>query len=120
MKKGGSKASSSTTTGGSTTTNNTKSSSPTKSSTTTTTTRKTTTANTYWNAGSMRTYEPLTVGVHYRPVGAYIVYHSPYYGQTYYDGYGWNLYTDTAGYYDNTIGGEFIAILDIQRVIYKD
>jgi len=48
----------------------------------------------------MRTYAPLAVGVYYRPVGVYLEYYSPYYGLSYYDGYGWNFYTQTGGYYD--------------------
>lgn len=42
----------------------------------------------------------MVIGVYYRPVGIYLVYFSPYYGLTYYDGYGWNFYTNLGGYYD--------------------
>jgi len=48
----------------------------------------------------MRTYHPLVVGVYFRPIGVYLLYYSYYYHLTYYDGYGWNFYTQAGGYYD--------------------
>lgn len=57
--------------------------------------------NKYWNSSEMRTYAPLAAGIYYRPNGVYLVYYSSYYGVIYYDGYGWNFYTQTGGYYDN-------------------
>ena len=51
----------------------------------------------------MRTYQPLPIGVYYRPKDAYIMYYSTFYGVTYYNGYGWNFYTKRGGYYDCAI-----------------
>lgn len=53
----------------------------------------------------MRTYHPLVAGVYFRPVGVYLLYYSYFYGLTYYDGYGWNFYTQTGGYYDGASKG---------------
>ena len=90
------------------------SSTPPKTANTGTTSKKTTTTkitkrtvvstNSYWNASAGRTYQPLVVGVYFRPVGAYIVYYSPFYGMTYYNGYGWNFYSQQGGYYDCAVG----------------
>lgn len=53
----------------------------------------------------MRTYAALPVGFYFRPIGVYLVYFSYYYGLTYYDGYGWNFYTQEGGYYDGAPKG---------------
>ena len=64
----------------------------------------------------MRTYGPL-VG-YYRPMGVYLLYYSNYYGMAYYDGYGWNFYTQSGDYYDNadkpaSAGAVVVAVIII-------
>merc|ERR1712006_72169 len=48
----------------------------------------------------MRTYQPLKRSRYYSPSGIYKVYYSKEYGKKYYDGYGWNFYTQEGSYYD--------------------
>ena len=62
--------------------------------------RKTITTNSTWDKKTKRTYTPLIVGVYYRPENVYLEYYSDYFGKTYYDGYGWNFYTQKGEYYD--------------------
>jgi hypothetical protein len=45
----------------------------------------------------------MVVGMYYRPLFLYMVYFSPYFGLTYYNGYGWNFYTQRGGYYDGAL-----------------
>lgn len=54
--------------------------------------------NTYWDGS--KTYEPLYV--YYLPVNYYsaVAYYSVTYGLMYYDGYGYNFYYNTYGYYE--------------------
>ena len=40
--------------------------------------------------------------VYYLPVGVYLMYFSPLYGQIYYNGYGWNFYYQRGDYYADT------------------
>ena len=80
--------------------------------------------NTYWNAGAGRTSQPLYV--YYRPVNYYnpIGYYSTVFLLVYYDGYGYNFYYGTYGYYEYSVnqrppptggaggaGGVIIAII---------
>ena len=62
--------------------------------------RKTESNNETWNPETMRTYAPLIIGIYYRPKNVYKEYYSVYYGLTYYDGYGWNFYSQEGNYYD--------------------
>ena len=59
--------------------------------------------NTYWNAGTGRTSQPLYV--YYRPVNYNnpIGYYSTVFLLVYYDGYGYNFYYGTYGYYEYSV-----------------
>ena len=48
----------------------------------------------------------MMLGVYYLPLHVYLVYFSPYFGLTYYNGYGWNFYTQRGGYYDGKFNYE--------------
>ena len=48
----------------------------------------------------MRTYQPLEENIYFKPLGVYLKYYSKYFDETYFDGYGWNFYTNEGGYYD--------------------
>ena len=63
----------------------------------------TTYTNTYWNAATGRTSQPLYV--YYRPINYYnpIGYYSTVFLLVYYDGYGYNFYYGTYGYYEYSV-----------------
>ena len=60
----------------------------------------------YWNSAERKTYEPLYV--YYKPPNYYnpVGYYSTTYLIIYYDGYGYNFYYGTNGYYEYSVNEE--------------